>query len=108
VLFRSWHHVQPHYGIRTQKYTLAHFYYNIDVWELYDLEKDPSQMNNIYEDPNYNTVVTELKVKLKNLMVKYENDKSLVDFRKITDTDFGRIVDNIKDEESVQQILNKK
>ena len=65
-------------------------------------------MNNIYEDPNYNTVVTELKVKLKNLMVKYENDKSLVDFRKITDTDFGRIVDNIKDEESVQQILNKK
>lgn len=106
--FPFWHHVQPHYGIRTQKYTLAHFYYNIDVWELYDLEKDPSQMNNIYEDPNYNTVVTELKVKLKNLMVKYENDKSLVDFRKITDTDFGRIVDNIKDEESVQQILNKK
>ena len=106
--FPFWHHVQPHYGIRTQKYTLAHFYYNIDVWELYDLEKDPSQMNNIYEDSNYNTVVTELKVKLKNLMVKYENDKSLVDFRKITDTDFGRIVDNIKDEESVQQILNKK
>jgi hypothetical protein len=42
------------------------------------------------------------------LMIKYENDKSLVDFRKITDTDFGRIVDNIKDEESVQEILNKK
>ena len=40
-------------------------------------------------------------------MIKYENDKSLVDFRKITDTDFGRIVDNIKEEESVQQILTK-
>lgn len=106
--FPFWHHVQPHYGIRTQKYTLAHFYYNIDVWELYDLEKDPNQMNNIYNDPNYTSTITELKAKLKNLMVKYENDKSLVDFRKITDTDFGRIVDNIKDEESVQQILNKK
>ena len=106
--FPFWHHVQPHYGIRTQKYTLAHFYYNIDVWELYDLEKDPNQMNNIYNDPNYASTIAELKVKLKNLMVKYENDKSLVDFRKITDTDFGRIVDNIKDEESVQQILNKK
>ena len=106
--FPFWHHVQPHYGIRTQKYTLAHFYYNIDVWELYDLEKDPSQMNNIYSDPNYASTIAELKVKLKNLMIKYENDKSLVDFRKITDTDFGRIVDNIKDEESVQEILTKK
>ena len=106
--FTFWHHVQPHYGIRTQKYTLAHFYYNIDVWELYDLEKDPNQMNNIYNDPNYTSTITELKAKLKNLMIKYENDKSLVDFRKITDTDFGRIVDNIKDEESVQEILNKK
>ena len=106
--FPFWHHVQPHYGIRTQKYTLAHFYYNIDVWELYDLEKDPNQMNNIYNDPNYASTITELKVKLKNLMIKYENDKSLADFRKITDTDFGRIVDNIKDEESVQEILTKK
>lgn len=106
--FPFWHHVQPHYGIRTQKYTLAHFYYNIDVWELYDLEKDPNQMNNIYNDPNYASTITELKAKLKNLMIKYENDKSLADFRKITDTDFGRIVDNIKDEESVQEILNKK
>jgi len=106
--FPFWHHVQPHYGIRTQKYTLAHFYYNIDVWELYDLEKDPSQVNNIYNDPNYAIVTAELKVKLKNLMIKFENNKSLVDYRKITDTDFGRIVDNIKDEESVQQILTKK
>ena len=106
--FPFWHHVQPHYGIRTQKYTLAHFYYNIDVWELYDLEKDPNQMNNIYNDPNYTSTIAELKVKLKNLMIKYENDKSLADFRKITDTDFGRIVDNIKDEESVQEILTKK
>lgn len=106
--FPFWHHVQPHYGIRTQKYTLAHFYYNIDVWEFYDLEKDPNQMNNIYNDPNYASTITELKVKLKNLMIKYENDKSLADFRKITDTDFGRIVDNIKDEESVQEILTKK
>jgi len=106
--FPFWHHVQPHYGVRTQKYTLAHFYYNIDVWELYDLEKDPNQMNNIYNDPNYANVISELKVKLKNLMVKFEDNKSLVDFRKITDTDFGRIVDNIKDEESVQQILTKK
>ena len=105
--FPFWHHVQPHYGIRTQNYTLAHFYYNIDVWELYDLKKDPGQVKNIYKDPNYAEVTAELKVKLKNLMIKFEDNKSLVDFRKITDTDFGRIVDDIKDEESVQQILTK-
>ncbi len=53
------------------------------------------------------TFSQELKAKLKNLIIKFEDDKSLADFRKITDTDFGRIVDNIKDEESIQQILIK-
>ena len=106
--FPFWHHVQPHYGIRTQEYTLAHFYYNIDVWELYDLKKDPNQMNNIYNHPDYGDIVSELKFKLKDLMIKFEDDKSLSDFKKITDTDFGRIVDDIKAEESVHQILNKK
>jgi arylsulfatase A-like enzyme len=106
--FPFWHHVQPHYGIRTQKYTLAHFYYNIDVWELYDLEKDPTQMNNIIDDPSYTPIIKDLKTQLKQLMITYENDKRLADFRKITDTDFGRIVDDIKDEESVQQILTEK
>ena len=33
-----------------------HFYYDIDEWEMYDLEKDPSEMNNIYYDENYKSV----------------------------------------------------
>ena len=106
--FPYWHHVQPHYGIRTKKYTLAHFYYNIDVWELYDLEKDPNQINNIINDPQYANVITQLKSQLRGLMVKYENDKSLADFRTITDTDFGLIVDIKENETSVQDILTEK
>ncbi len=106
--FPYWHHVQPHYGIRTQKYTLAHFYYNIDVWELYDLEKDPTQMNNSINDPEYANVVIDLKDKLKALMKKSGNDKSLADFRIITDTDFGSIVDKKDDETSVQDVLTGK
>jgi arylsulfatase A-like enzyme len=106
--FPYWHHVQPHYGIRTQKYTLSHFYYNIDVWELYDLEKDPHQINNIINDPQYTNVINELKAQLKELMVKYEDNKSLTDFRAITDNDFGSIVDKEDDETSVQDILSKK
>jgi len=104
--FPYWHHVQPHYGIRTQNYTLAHFYYNIDVWELYDLQKDPKQINNIINDPQYANVVEDLKRQLKDLMDKYENNKSLADFRKITDADFG-LISNKEGETSVQDILTK-
>ena len=106
--FPYWHHVQPHYGIRTQKYTLAHFYYNIDVWELYDLEKDPNQINNIINDPSYSSVVSDLKGQLQKLMKESGNDKSLADFRMITDTDFGSIVDKKDDETSVQDVLTGK
>ncbi|MDB9721310.1 DUF4976 domain-containing protein, partial [Winogradskyella sp.] len=103
-----WHHVQPHYGIRTQKYTLAHFYYNIDVWELYNLEKDPMQINNIITNPEYASVVLDLKSQLKELMKNSGNDKSLADFRIITDTDFGSIVDKKDSETSVQDVLTGK
>ena len=106
--FPYWHHVQPHYGIRTKKYTLAHFYYNIDVWELYDLDKDPDQMNNIINDPQYTNVVVDLKEELSSLMKKYENNKSLAEFRVITDKDFGSIVDNKDGETSVKDVLTKK
>lgn len=103
--FPYWHHVQPHYGIRTKKYTLAHFYYNIDVWELYDLEKDPKQLNNIINNPEYANIISDLKIQLKDLMVKYDNNKSLTDFRSITDKDFGNIVDVKDGEPSVQDII---
>lgn len=106
--FPYWHHVQPHYGIRTQKYTLAHFYYNIDVWELYDLEKDPKQLNNIINDPQYTNVISQLKLQLKKLMIKYGDDKSLKDFKTITDKDFGSIVDRLDDETSVQDVLTNR
>ena len=106
--FPFWHHVQPHYGIRTQRFTLAHFYYNIDQWELYDLEKDSDQLVNCIDDPAYQDVVTELKAELEKLRKHYGDDKSLEEFREITDRDFGSIVNDPKDNENVEQILNGK
>jgi len=103
-----WHHVQPHYGIRTDKYTLAHFYYDIDVWELYDLEKDPLQMHNEINNPEYSNVVNNLKKKLKDLMIEYKNNKPLSEFRKITDTDFGSIIKHKKGEKSVEEMISGK
>ncbi|MDP5098112.1 MAG: DUF4976 domain-containing protein, partial [Flavobacterium sp.] len=105
--FPYWHHVQPHYGIRTQKYTLVHFYYNVDVWELYDLEKDPKQMYNVYNDPKYATVIADLKKQLKQLMIESGNNKSLEEFRQITDKDFGSIIER-SDDEDVNKIINGK
>ncbi len=45
----GWHNVKKHYGIRTDRYKLIHFYDDIDAWELYDLRKDPRELHNIYD-----------------------------------------------------------
>ena len=105
--FPFWHHVQPHYGIRTERYTLAHFYYNIDQWELYDLKTDPDQMVNQIDNPEYAEVIETLKKELKALQVEYGNDRSLAEFREISDRDFGRITGK-KDDENVESIITNK
>jgi len=89
--FPYWHHVQPHYGIRNQRYKLAHFYYNIDVWEFYDLQQDPHELSNEIDNPEYAGIIDEMKNELHQLMVRYQNDKTLAEFRAVTDTDFGNI-----------------
>lgn len=72
------HWVQPHYGIRTERYTLI-YYYNINEWELFDLEKDPDQMENLFNwsgysvHPEYQSVVDELVPKLKQMRKEYKD-----------------------------------
>lgn len=83
-----WHHVQPHYGMRTKKYKLVHFYYSIDVWELYDIEKDPLEMHNEINNPDYADTIIKLKTQLKDLMLEVGDTAGLKSFREITDTDF--------------------
>jgi len=69
--FPAVHSVRRHYGVRTQRHKLIHFY-NIDEWELYDLKKDPDEMNSVYDDPKYADVVKELKAEIKRLQKKYK------------------------------------
>lgn len=71
------HAVKRHYGIATKAFKLIHFYYDIDAWELYDLTKDPQETNNVYTDPNYAEVVTEMTEKLKEVRLKYKDSDSL-------------------------------
>ena len=68
------HSVKRHYGIRTERYKLIHFYHDIDEWELYDLKKDPKEMYNIYNVPTNSGLVKKLKAELKLLRKKYNDD----------------------------------
>ena len=67
------HAVKRHYGVKTDRYKLIHFYFDIDEWELYDLEKDPHEMKNVYDDPNYLPIRNRLHKKLDALRLKYKD-----------------------------------
>ena len=95
--YPKWHMVQPHYGIRTSRYKLIHFYYDMDEWELYDLETDPNEMNNLYGNSNYNTLIKKLKKRLKKLQRQYKDDMTLEEMREMTDM----VVERIYNEENL-------
>lgn len=65
------HSVKRHYGIRTDRYKLIHFYYDIDEWELYDLQNDPNELHNLYGQPGYEGLTDSLKVQLAGLREQY-------------------------------------
>lgn len=60
------HQVQPHLGVRTERFKLIHFN-KLDEWELYDLWSDPREMKNLYADPARAGLVAELKTELARL-----------------------------------------
>ncbi len=67
------HSVKRHYGIRTDRYKLIHFYNDIDVWELYDLESDPYEMHNIYGEKGTEELVDSLKLRMLALQEEYSD-----------------------------------
>jgi arylsulfatase A-like enzyme len=66
------HHVHPHYGVRTDRHKLIH-YYTLKEWELFDLAKDPDELNNVYDDPAYQTVRDDLRRELTRLREQYQD-----------------------------------
>ena len=75
--YPGFHMVKRHYGVRTDRYKLIHFYYDIDEWELYDLEKDPQEMRNQYRNPDYAEVQKKLHERLKELREQYQDNDSV-------------------------------
>ena len=68
------HSVKRHYGIRTQDFKLIHFYNNIDEWEMYDLKKDPAEMNNVWGQAEYAQKQQELVQLLKETQKQYQDN----------------------------------
>ena len=65
------HAVKRHCGVRTERYKLIHFYNDIDIWELYDLQSDPMEMNNLFGKKGYEEITKELKTELGRLEKQY-------------------------------------
>ena len=67
------HAVSPHFGVQTDRYKLIRFYKRVESWELYDLEKDPQEMNNLYGAKKHQKIQDGLHVKLQELVERYED-----------------------------------
>lgn len=68
--FPGAHSVRRHYGVRTEKHKLIHFY-NLNEWELFDLEKDPNELKSVYGNPAYSAKTAEMKTELERLRKHY-------------------------------------
>lgn len=73
------HWVLPNYGVRTERYKIIS-YYTDNQWELFDLERDPDEMESLFEwdgydvYPGYEEVVDNLVNELKQLRNKYNDN----------------------------------
>jgi len=65
------HMVRKHEGVRTARQKLINFY-ELGEWELYDLQSDPREMHNLYNDPAHGVDVTKLKAELTKLREEYK------------------------------------
>lgn len=70
--YPAFHMVKKHYGVRTKRYKLMHFYDDIDTWELYDLEEDPKEIHNQIDNPEYDDIEKQLRERLVELQSEYQ------------------------------------
>ncbi len=88
MYYRYWmhldsiHKVWAHYGVRTERYKLIYYYGEAlgssgsedrptpKSWELFDLQEDPQELCNLYDNPAYREIVITLKQELDTLQAR--------------------------------------
>lgn len=99
MYYRYWEHaeIRPgHFGIRNDRYKLAFFYgLPLDMtyhtknsttpeWEFFDLQKDPKELNNAYNNPEYKDIISEMKKELLRLRKKLgDTDQKYPEVREV-------------------------
>ncbi len=87
--YRYWMHMAHHdnpgeMAIRTKTHKLIYFYgcdykgenQTPPAWEFYDLQKDPDELNNVYDDPAYVEIRSSLKTQFAKLRTDIGDDGS--------------------------------
>lgn len=80
--FQSPHWVLENYGVRTERYKLI-YYYTINEWEMFDLEKDPDEMDNLMIEsgyairPGYEDAFRQVRQELEDLRKQYKDNTGL-------------------------------
>ena len=69
--FPAEYNMPRHMGVRDDRYKLISFY-DYNTWEFYDLQKDPHELNNVYDKPEYAKDIARLKERLTALKAEYK------------------------------------
>ncbi len=72
--YQSVHMIPRHYGIRTERYKLIHFYQFGNEWEMYDLKEDPDELTNIYGKADKKSLQKDLKEQLVAIRKFYDDN----------------------------------
>lgn len=65
--------VRPHRGVRTTRYKYIHYFLAPEEHELYDLQVDPEERNNLFGKPAYGDVQRNLAARLEELRRETED-----------------------------------
>jgi len=68
------HRIGPHRGIRTETHKLIHYYSEGDYHEIFDLRKDPHELNNLYGRREETSLAADLRFQLQRLREQYADN----------------------------------
>ena len=75
--YPSVHMIPRHYGIRTERHKLIHFYQFGNEWEMYDLKEDPDELANIYGKGGKEKLQADLRKQLVAIRKRYQDNSDV-------------------------------